>query len=38
MSLNLQQDLAPADLQSKWTKLDKVLGGPSRIKDALIAR
>ena len=37
MSLNLQQDLAPADLQRKWTKFDKVLGGFSRIKDALIA-
>ena len=37
MSLKLQQDLAPADLQRKWSKLDKVLGGSSRIKDALIA-
>ena len=37
MSLNLQQDLAPADLKRKWTKLDKVLGGSSRIKGALIA-
>ena len=37
LSLDLQQDLAPADLQRKWTKLSKVSGGFRQIKDAVIA-
>ena len=37
MSLELQQDLAPADLQRKWTKLATVSGGFRSIKDAVIA-
>ena len=35
--LDLQQDLAPKDLQRKWTKLDTVSSGFRRIKDAVIA-
>ena len=37
LSLDLQQDLAPADLERKWTKLSKVSGGFRQIKDAVIA-
>ena len=37
MSLELQQDLAPADLQRKWTNLATVSGGFRSIKDAVIA-
>ena len=37
MSLELQQDLAPADLQRKWSKLATVSGGFRSIKDAVIA-
>ena len=37
LSLDLQQDLAPADLQRKWTKLANVSGGFRKIKDAVIA-
>ena len=37
MSLELQQDLAPADLQRKWSKLATVSSGFRSIKDAVIA-
>ena len=37
LSLDLQQDLAPTDLQRKWTKLASVSGGFRKIKDAVIA-
>ena len=37
MSLELQQDLAPADLQRKWSKLATVSGGFRSIKDDVIA-
>ena len=37
MSLQLQEDLAPGDLERKWTKLSQVPGGFRRVKDALIA-
>ena len=37
MSLQLQEDLAPGDLERKWTKLSKVSGGFRKVKDAVIA-
>ena len=37
MSLQLQEELAPGDLERKWTKLSQVSGGFRRVKDALIA-
>ena len=37
MSLELQEDLAPGDLERKWTKLSRVAGGFSKVKDAVIA-
>jgi hypothetical protein len=37
MSLQLQEDLAPGDLERKWTKLSKVAGGFRKVKDAVIA-
>ncbi len=37
MSLQLQEDLAPGDLERKWTKLSQVSGGFRNVKDAVIA-
>ena len=37
LSLQLQQDLAPGDLQRKWSKLVRVSGGFRKVKDAVIA-
>jgi hypothetical protein len=37
LSLDLQQDLPPTDLQRKWTKIANVSGGFRKIKDAVIA-
>ena len=37
LSLDLQQDLAPADLERKWTKLSAVSGGFRNLKQAVIA-
>ena len=37
MSLQLQEDLAPGDLERKWTKLSQVSGGFRKVKDAVIA-
>ena len=37
MSLQLQEELAPGDLDRKWTKLSQVSGGFRRVKDAVIA-
>ena len=37
MSLQLQEELAPGDLERKWTKLSQVSGGLRKVKDALIA-
>ena len=37
MSLQLQEELAPGDLERKWTKLSQVSGGFRKVKDALIA-
>jgi len=37
LSLDLQQDLAPADLQRKWNKLSAVSGGFRKLKQAVIA-
>ena len=37
LSLDLQQDLAPADLERKWTKLSAVSGGFRKLKQAVIA-
>ena len=37
LSLQLQQDLAPGDLQRKWSKLVGVSGGFRKVKDAVIA-
>ena len=37
MSLQLQEELAPGDLERKWTKLSQVSGGLHKVKDAVIA-
>ena len=37
MSIQLQEELAPGDLERKWTKLSKVSGGFRKVKDAVIA-
>lgn len=37
LSLDLQQDLAPADLERKWSKLSSVSGGFRKLKQAVIA-
>ena len=36
MSLQLQEELAPGDLERKWTKLSQVSGGFRKVKDAVI--
>ena len=37
MSLQLQEELAPGDLERKWNKLSQVSGGFRKVKDAVIA-
>ena len=37
MSLQLQEELAPGDLERKWSKLSRVSGGIRKVKDAVIA-
>ena len=37
MSLQLQEELAPGDLERKWTKLSQVSGGFRKVKDTVIA-
>ena len=37
LSLDMQSELAPGDLERKWSKLQKVSGGFRQIKDAVIA-
>ena len=37
LSLDMQSELAPGDLERKWTKLQKVSGGFRQVKDAVIA-
>ena len=37
MFLQLQEELAPGDLERKWTKLSQVSGGFRKVKDAVIA-
>ena len=37
MSLQLQEELAPGDLERKWNKLSQVSGGFREVKDAVIA-
>ena len=37
LSLELQKDLSPRDLERKWTKLSRVSGGFRGVKDAVIA-
>ena len=37
LSLDMQSELAPGDLERKWTKLQKVSGGFRQMKDAVIA-
>ena len=37
MSLQLEEELAPGDLERKWTKLSQVSGGFRKVKDAVIA-
>ena len=37
ISLQLQEELAPGDLERKWTKLSQVSGGFRKVKDAVIA-
>ena len=36
MSLQLQEVLAPGDLELNWTKLSQVSGGFRKVKDAVI--
>ena len=37
MSLQLPEELAPGDMERKWTKLSQVSGGFRKVKDAVIA-
>ena len=37
LSLELQQELSPADLKRKWTKLSSVPGGYRKLKEAVVA-
>ena len=37
LSLDMQSELAPGDLERKWTKLQRVSGGFRQVKDAVIA-
>ena len=37
MSLQLQEELAPGDLERKWAKLSRTSGGFRKVKDAVIA-
>ena len=37
MSLQIQERLAPGDLECKWTKLSQVSGGFREVKDVVIA-
>ena len=37
LSLELQQELSPADLKRKWTKLSSVSGGYRKLKEAVVA-
>ena len=37
LSLDMQGELAPGDLERKWTKLQKASGGFRKVKDAVIA-
>ena len=37
LSLELQQELSPADLKRKWTKLSAVSGGYRKLKEAVVA-
>ena len=37
MSLQLQEELTPGDLERKWTKLSQVSGGFRKVEDAVIA-
>ena len=37
MSPQLKEELAPGDLERKWTKLSQVSGGFRKVKDAVIA-
>jgi hypothetical protein len=37
LSLQLQEELSPADLERKWSKLNRVSGGFRSVKDAVIA-
>ena len=37
LSLEFQQELSPADLERKWTKLSSVSGGYRKLKEAVVA-
>ena len=37
LSLEFQQELSPADLKRKWTKLSSVSGGYRKLKEAVVA-
>ncbi len=37
LSLDFQKEISPEDLQRKWSKLSRVLGGVKRIKNAVVA-
>ena len=37
LDLDFQKELSPQDLQRKWTKLSRSLGGVQRVKSALVA-
>lgn len=37
LDLEFQKEISPADLERKWSKLERVLGGMKRVKSALVA-
>ena len=37
LSLDFQKEISPEDLERKWSKLSRVLGGVKRIKNAVVS-
>ena len=37
LDLEFQKEISPADLERKWSKLERVLGGMKQVKSALVA-
>ena len=37
LDLEFQKEISPADLERKWSKLERVLGGMKHVKSALVA-